>query len=157
MDGYDGMFGKNETGARQREAGEDQAGHDREERHAGEDFYRRNDMPVMSLRMHVAIADGRQRFDREVEQAKRPAAGDVGNWVVAEPVKKREYRIQRDEDCRRRREEDRPVDRHRAVIEVGPKVLRQAAGFDFAATKENDLRSALASRSDFFHNLSQNG
>jgi hypothetical protein len=61
--GNHGVIGELETGARTREAGKNQPGHYRKERHAGEDFYRRDQMSVISLRMHVAIANRRQCLD----------------------------------------------------------------------------------------------
>ena len=48
---------------------------------------------------------------------------DIGDRFIAKPIEKREHRIEKDEDRRRRSEEDRPVDRHRAMIEIGPKAV----------------------------------
>ena len=76
--GDDRMLGKDKTRARPREPGKDQPGHDREEGHAGEDFDRGDEMPVIGLRVHVAVADRRQRLDREIEQAR--AASRARHW-----------------------------------------------------------------------------
>ena len=62
-------------------------------------------------------------------------------------------------DLQHAKDSFRPQAKRTSVPQVQSKQVKRnwSAGFDFAATKENDLRSALASRSDFFHNLSQNG
>ena len=78
------MVGKDEAGARAREPGEDQPCHHREKTHAGEDFDGGDKMPVVGLRMHVAIADRRQRLDREIEKLQRTFAAGIGNRLVAE-------------------------------------------------------------------------
>ena len=57
-------------------------------------------MAVIGLRMHVAIADGRQRLDGEVEQLKEAVAADVGDRLVAERIEKSKYGVQQDEDQR---------------------------------------------------------
>jgi hypothetical protein len=59
-------------GARPREKGEYQRGHRREERYAGEDLHRRNEMPAMSLRVHIAVADRGQRLNREIKKPSGP-------------------------------------------------------------------------------------
>src|SRR6516162_4704474 len=91
MDGYHRIFSEDEASARPPETGEDQPGHHREERHAGEDFYRGDEMPVMGLRVHVAVTDGGQRLDRKVKKAERLISGDIGDWLVAEPIEKCEH------------------------------------------------------------------
>src|SRR6516162_3801232 len=144
MDGYHRIFSEDEASARPPETGEDQPGHHREERHAGEDFYRGDEMPVMGLRVHVAVTDGGQRLDRKVKKAERLISGDIGDWLVAEPIEKCEHRIENDEDRRRRAEEDRPAGGHCAVIAVGPNAVGEAAGFDFATPYANWVPSAIA-------------
>src|SRR5262249_14879441 len=98
--------------ARPGEPGENQSGHHGEERHPGKDFGRGDEMPVMGLRVHVAIADRGQRLDREVKKSKRRIACDIGDWLVAEPIKKGEHRVENDENSRRRTEKHRPGDGH---------------------------------------------
>src|SRR6516162_7078124 len=91
MDGYHRIFSEDEASARPPETGEDQPGHHREERHAGEDFYRGDEMPVMGLRVHAAVTDRGQRLDRKVKKAERLISGDIGDWLVAEPIEKCEH------------------------------------------------------------------
>ena len=99
---HDRMLGEDEAGARPREAGEDQSGHHREETHAGKDFDGGDEMAVIGLRMHVAVADRRQRLDREVEELQRPVAGDIGDRSIAERIEQREDGIEHDENRARR-------------------------------------------------------
>jgi hypothetical protein len=157
MNGHHRILGKDEACARPRKTGKDQPGHHGEETHAGEDFDRGDEMPISGLRMHVAIADRGERFDREVKEFERLIAGDVGDRFVAEPIEKCEHRIKYDENERRRTEEGRPIDRHRAVIEIGPEAVGEAAGFDFATAYANEMPSAFLSELDLFWKFRQSG
>ena len=153
----DRMPGEHEAGARARETREDQPGHHREEAHAGEDFDRRDDVAVIGLRMHVAVADGRQRLDREVEQAQRqrqPGA-DIGDRLIAEPEDEGKHGIEKYEDRRRAAEKHRPVDGHRAVIEIGPEAFRQTDGLDVAGADPHHVRPRLPSGFSLFPSLRQ--
>ena len=144
MRGHDRMFGKHEARPRPRKAGEDQSGHHREETHAGEDFHGRDEVAVIGLRMHVAVADRGERLDREIEKLQRAVAGNVRDRVIAERIEQSECGVEQDEDRRGGAEEHRPIDRHRAVIEIGPESAGQSAGFDLAGADMDDTGSALA-------------
>jgi hypothetical protein len=45
--------------------------------------------------MHIAVADGRQRLDREIEQIEIALAGDVGDRLIAERIEQREDCVER--------------------------------------------------------------
>ena len=138
----DRMTGEDETGARPRETGEDQSRHHREKAHAGEDFDRRDEMPVIGLRVHVAVADCRQRLDREIEQAQRQrqCRGNVGNRLRSQPVHEGKNCIENDEDQRGDAEEYRPVYCHGAMIEIAPESRLQPTGLDLARPDVHDVR-----------------
>src|SRR5215469_999714 len=155
MDGYHWIFSEDDASAWPRETGEDQPGHHREERHAGEDFDRGDEMPIMGLRVHVAVADRGQRLDREIKKAERLIGGDIGDWLVAEPIEKCEHRIESDEDRRRRAEKDRPRGGHCAVIAVGPNAVDQAAGFELARTYASEVPSTTPLELDLFRSICQ--
>jgi len=140
-----GVIGEHEAGARAREAREDQPGHHRQKAHAGENLDRGDQMPVVGLRVHVAVADRRQRLDREIEVRQRPVAFGIGDRLVAEPIEKTKDRVQRDEQRRRTAEKHRPVDRHRPMIKIAPEALTEAESFDLAMAVANDLRLCLGS------------
>ena len=89
-----GLVGEHEAGARPRESGEHQSGQHREETHAGEDFDGGDEMPVVGLRVHVAIADRRQRLDGEVEKLQRTVVGNVGDRLVAEEIEESKYGVE---------------------------------------------------------------
>ena len=125
-------------GARPREAGEDQPGQHRQKAHAGEDFRGNDDMGVIGLRIHVAVTDGRQRLDREVEQPERLVAGDIGDRRVAEPIQKRKGDVDQHEERRRAAEEYRPVHRQTAMIEIGPEAFGEPSRFHLACADPYD-------------------
>src|SRR4029079_13527638 len=120
-----GVVGELETGARPRETGEDQPCHHREKTHAGEDFDRRDQMPVISLRMHVAIADRGQRLDREVERGERSILGGVSDRLMTKGIKEAKHRVERYKQRGSGAKEYRPRDSHGAMIEIAPKSLAQ--------------------------------
>ena len=120
---HNGVLGEHEAGARPREPGKYQPGQHRQETHPGEDFDGGDEMPVVGLRVHVAVADRRQRLDGEVEQLEEALAANIGDRIGAERIEQCEDAVQRDEDDGGRAEEHRPVHGHRAVIEVGPETL----------------------------------
>ena len=60
------VLGEEEPSPWAREAREDQSGHNRQERHAGEDFDGRDQMPIVGPRMHVAISHRCKGLDREI-------------------------------------------------------------------------------------------
>ena len=147
--GHHRMVGKDETGARSREAGEDQPGHHREERHAGEDFDGGDEVAVIGLRVHVAIADRGQRLDRKIEEVEDSLPGDVGDRTVAERIEHGEQGVESDEDQRGGGEKRRPGNGHRPVIKVGPEAWSQTKGLDLAMADPDALefvRSCLAPR-----------
>jgi hypothetical protein len=111
----------------------------------------------MGLRVHVAITDRGQRLDRKIKKSERFVAGDIGDRLVAEPIKKCERRIENDEDDRGRGEEARPSDRHRAMVEIGPETVGEPAGFDFAAAYSNEVPAAFACEIDLFRKFRQSG
>ena len=65
--------------------------HHREQHQADKILDRRDDVAVIGLRMHVAVADGRRRLDAEEEQIGE-ALTRVGDRRVAEVVDEREER-----------------------------------------------------------------
>ena len=105
-----------------REPREDQSRHDGQQRHPGKYLHRCDDMAEMGLRMHVAVSDGRQRLDREIDQVQEAASGNVGDRLMAEEEDKRKGAVERDEYERGAREEDRPGDGHRSMVQVGPEI-----------------------------------
>jgi hypothetical protein len=116
-------------------------------------------MPVIGLRVHVAVADGRQRLDREIEQAQRQrqGVGNVGDRLVAEPEQECEDGVEDDEDERGAAEEPRPVDRHAAMIEVAPEAGAEAARFDLAKPDRDKMGfTSDPLFSDFYQRLSPN-
>ena len=141
--GDDGSAGEHKAGARPREARENEPGHHREKRHAGEDLDGRDQMPVIGLRMHVAIADRRQCFDGEIKERERPIAFGIGDRLVAEPIQKAEHGVERDKQHGGAAEKHRPVDRHRPMIEIGPEPLAQAESLDLPVTELNELRLCI--------------
>jgi hypothetical protein len=48
---------------------------------------------IIGLRMHVAIADGRQRLDREVEIGEWSIFSGVGDRLMAEGIKEAKYSV----------------------------------------------------------------
>ena len=96
-------------------------------------------MPVIGLRVHVAIADRRQRLDREIEIGQRPVLGCIGDRVMAERIQESENGVERDKDRGGAAEKYRPVDRHRPMIEIGPKTLAQAESLDLPVTESDEL------------------
>ena len=96
-------------------------------------------MPVVRLRMHVAIADRRQRLDGEVEKLQRTLAAGIGNRIVAEIVEAGKYGIEPDKDRGRAAEKHRPVDAHGPMVKIGPKTLVQALRLDLAVTEPDEL------------------
>ena len=133
------IIGEHEAGARARKAGEHEPGQHRQKAHAGEDFDGGDHVPVIGLRVHVAVADRRQRLDGEIEQLQRIARAGVGDRLVAERIEERKHRIEDDENRRRAAEEHRPVDGHGPMIEIGPETLRQADRFDLAGTEPDEM------------------
>jgi len=129
-----GVIGEHETGPRTREARENQPGHHRKKTHSGEDFDRRDQMPIVGLRMHVAIADRRQRLDREVEISERSIPGGVGDRLMTQGIKEAKHGVEHHKHCGGGAKEYRPIDGHRAMIEIAPKSLAQAEGFDLPVT-----------------------
>ena len=93
----------------------------------------------------------------ESKKTERLISGDIGDWLVAEPIEKCEHRIENDEDRRRRAEEDRPAGGHCAVIAVGPNAVGEAAHFKFARTYANEVPSAMPLELDLFRSLRQSG
>jgi hypothetical protein len=79
------MLGKQQGGLRPREAGEDQSRHQRHRQDAGEELDRRDEVAIMRLRMHVAIAGRRERLDAEIEIIDVVAAWHIRNRLVGEP------------------------------------------------------------------------
>src|SRR5262249_39760292 len=117
----------------------------RQKADAGENLDRGDQVPVIGLRVHVAIADCRQRLDREIKIRQRSVAFGIGDRLVAEPIEKCKDRVQRDEQRRRTAEKYRPVDSHRPMIKVAPEALAEAESFDLAMAVANDLRPCLGS------------
>ena len=71
--------GEDQLGPRPREAHEGEAGQDGGEREPAYDLGRHNHMAVECRRIHLAIADRRQRLDAEEEgipEVMRPSIGD---------------------------------------------------------------------------------
>jgi hypothetical protein len=134
------LLAEHEAGARAREAGEDQPGHHRQKRHAGEDFDGGDEVSVIGLRVHVAIADCRQRFDREVKVSEGPVPGSISDRLVAERIQESENSVERDKDRCGAGKKYRPVDRHRPMIEIGPKTWAQAERLDLHVAEPDDLR-----------------
>ena len=58
-------------------------------------------MPIVGLRVHVAIADSRQGLDGEVEKLQRTVVGNVGDRLVAEEIQESKYGVEQDEEERR--------------------------------------------------------
>ena len=139
----DGGVGEDEAGAGPRETGENQAGHHRQKRHAGEDFDGRDQMPVIGLRVHVAIADCRQRLDREVEVCERSVLRGIGDRLMAKGIEEAKNGVERDKYRGGRAEKHRPVHCHRAMIEIAPEALAPAKRLDLPVTEPDELRLFL--------------
>ncbi|HEY1745652.1 MAG TPA: hypothetical protein VGG11_02655 [Xanthobacteraceae bacterium] len=58
---------------------------------------------------------------------------------MAEREQERENRVQNNKDQRRRTEKYRPVDRHQAMIEIGPETLSEAERLDLALPEPHDV------------------
>src|SRR5580704_6502149 len=99
-------------------------------------------MPVVGLRVHVAVADRRQRLDRKIKQAQREwqVGRDIGNRIVAEPEQEREDRVEDDEDQRCAAEESRPVHGHGAMVKIAPVSGAQPVCFDLTRANGNEMR-----------------
>ena len=114
----------------------------------------RNDMPVkistvatkwavVGLRVHVAIADRRQRLDREVEVGERSVLRGIGDRLMAEGIEEAENGVERDKYRGGRAKKHRPVHCHRAMIEIAPKALAPAKRLDLPVTQPDELRLFL--------------
>src|SRR5258708_14887369 len=95
-------------------------------------------MAEMGVRMHVAVADGRQRLDGEIEQVDEAAGGNVGDRLMAEEEDERKGAVERDEYERGAREEDRPGDGHRSMVQVRPESAVQSPGYDVTVANSDD-------------------
>ena len=108
--------------------------------HAREQLQRRDKMPVMGLRMHIAVAGGRKRLDAEIEIIDVGPAGHVGDRLISDPVEARENRVKGDEHQRSAGDESRPGGGHAAMADVAPEAEMKAfTDDDFAAAKSDDL------------------
>jgi hypothetical protein len=108
------------------------------------------DMPtkISSVRMHVAVADRRKGFDAEEESAAETRRILIGDWRVAEHVKRGEGGIEQQEQEREREEEGRPAHNQCAVIEVLPERRRHAVLDDHAIVQ---AQFTAAARTAFFY------
>src|ERR1700730_9469663 len=97
-------------------------------------------MPVMGLRMHVAVAGGRKRLDAEVEIIDISAVRHVRDRLISDPVKRCENRVEGDKQQRGSTDESRPRGRHAAVPDVGPETETKALRDDLAAAQPDDPR-----------------
>src|SRR5581483_12113638 len=94
----------------------------------------------MGLRMHVAVARGRERLDREIEIVDVTAGRHVRDRLVADPVEAGEDRVEGEKHQRRAGDEGGPGGRHAAMADVGPEIQMQAFGNDLAAADPDDTR-----------------
>src|ERR1700756_551079 len=100
-------------------------------------------MAEMGLRMHVAVPDRRQRFDGEKEQFYEAASGNVGDRFMAEEEDKRKDAVKREEYERGAREEDRPGDAHRSIVQSGPESAVQSPGYYLTVANSRDVGSGI--------------
>src|SRR5579871_5419729 len=100
-------------------------------------------MPVIGLRMHLAVTGGRERLDREVEVTEKRVAWRVGDRVVAEPVKQSEESVEDREHRCRAADEGRPRRGHAEMAQVGPKIAPQAPG-DHGPVAKTDETAVVA-------------
>lgn len=99
------------------ETDENETGHDREQKHAGHDLDRADDVPVNRLRVHVSVADSRERLHAEEKTIEKPLRScRARDAVVVETVKEGKEKVQRnvietDEECELRpvQAEERPI------------------------------------------------
>ena len=122
-------------------------GHQRHRKDAGEQLHGGDEMSVMGLRMHVAVAGGRQRLDPEIEIVDIGAARHVRDRLIRDPVEQREDRVEGNKHQCGAGDERRPGGRHAAMADVGPETEMLAfRDDDLAASKPDDprLRCSLA-------------
>src|SRR5882757_3100193 len=97
-------------------------------------------MPVMGLRVHVAVTRGRKRLDAEIEIVDIGAAGDVGDRLISDPVEAGENRVEYHKHQRGAADYGWPRGGHATMADVRPETEMKAfADNDFAIAKSNDL------------------
>src|SRR5258708_40162980 len=104
-------------------------------------------MPVMGLRMHVAVTGGRERLDAEIEIVDISAVRHVRNRLICNPVEACENRVEDHEHQRGSADEGCPGGGHAAMTDVGPGIKMLAFGHNDLATAKPDeprLRYSLA-------------
>src|SRR4051812_26865369 len=122
------MVGKQHARTRARKAREDETGHDREKGQAGENLDRREQMRVIRLRVHVAVADGGKRLDRKIEEIAETAGPRICDRFVAQEIKGGVNGVDRQKGQRGESKELKPRDRQRGVVEVTPEIPPQTPG-----------------------------
>src|SRR6476660_8051917 len=115
--------------------GKDQSGHQRHGEDAGEELDGCDEVAVMGLRMHVAVAGGRERLDAEIEVVDIGPVGHAGYRVIADPVKHCEHGVEGDEDEGGAGDKGRPGCGHAAMADVGPEAELQSLRDDLAAAE----------------------
>ena len=79
---------------RARKADKDQPSHDRQQKEAAHNFNGRDDVAIERLRIHVAIANSRQRLHAEKEAVKKPMPTSApGDTVWLETVEGGEKKV----------------------------------------------------------------
>src|SRR6185437_4422218 len=86
--------------------------------------------------MHVAVPDGRQRFDAEEKASPVAVRIEVRNACGVGRVGGRERQIEQKEKEAIAREQTRPADRHEVMVEVLPGTVRQAEPGESAPREE---------------------
>jgi hypothetical protein len=100
-------------------------------------------MPIIGQRMHVAIADRRQRLNREIEISEPSILGGVGDWLMTKGIKEAKHGVERHKQRGSRAKEYRSIDGQGAMIEIAPKSGAQAEGFDLPVTEPDELGLSL--------------
>ncbi len=141
---YDRVAGEHDLGARAREAREDQPRRQRDAGHADKDFQRRDPVRVDGLRVHVAIADRRERFDAEEKRAAESRWKLIGDRRLAEHVERGKHGVEQQEQNPERDKKHRPADHERTVIEILPERRRHAVRDDHAIVQAQFPAAARA-------------
>ncbi len=100
--------GEDQLGPRPRKADEGEAGQDGREREPAYDLGRRDHMAVQCRRIHLAIADRRQRLDAEEEGVREAIRPSIRHRTGNQPKECGEDDIHQQIKCEQGREELRP-------------------------------------------------
>src|ERR1700676_2859176 len=97
-------------------------------------------MPVMGLRVHVAIARGRERLDAEIEVVDVGAARHIGDRLISDPIQQRKNCVEDDVDNCCAANEGWPGCRHAAMADIGPEIEMQALGHHLVVAQADNPR-----------------